>query len=350
MEKIHQHTGVTMNAHRVPHLAWSNRTIRALEGREPGYAFVRKLRYAARVELEALMDAFALEPAWRVHRYGVDEAVIDGEGLYVFVYGTRKSEHCSFVFYIYAATVAQVEAVKERLIDKAGSTLITEAMFSIDWHFRACNGLESASIEEVADAPLLDAAYPEVPGGVARFVEGYLDASESVLVLQGPPGTGKTRLIRAILAAMSRRKGEPACAMYTGDMRALETDELFVKFITGEHDAFVVEDADHMLKPRADGNEHLHRFLTVADGVVRSQGRKIVFSTNLPNVGDLDEALIRPGRCHARLNIRALTGVEAKSLAEKLAAGDVEKERRVESAFAVQKRGHSLAEVYAALR
>jgi hypothetical protein len=29
--------------------------------------------------------------------------------------------------------------------------------------------------------------------------------------------------------------------------------------------------------------------------VVRSQGRKIIFSTNLPNVGDLDEALIRPG-------------------------------------------------------
>jgi len=79
------------------------------------------------------------------------------------------------------------------------------------------------------------------------------------------------------------------------------------------HDAEIVrswlspEDADHVLKPRADGNEHLHRFLTIADGVVRAQGRKIIFSTNLPNVGDLDDALIRPGRCYARLNIRTLT-------------------------------------------
>jgi hypothetical protein len=350
MEKIFEQTGVVMETYRLQSLVWGNRTIRALEERKAGYPFVRQLRYAARVELEALMDAFALEPAWRVHRLGTDEAVIDGDGLYVFVYGTRKAEYCSFLFYIYATSVARVEAVKEQLLAKAGSTLVTEPMFSIDWHFKTGNGLDNASIEEVSDGPLLDAAYPEVPGGVARFIEAYLDSPESVLVLQGPPGTGKTRLIRAILGAMSRRKGEPACALYTGDMRALETDELFVKFITGAHDAFVVEDADHMLKPRVDGNEHLHRFLTVADGVVRSQGRKIVFSTNLPNVGDLDEALIRPGRCYARLNIRALTGVEAKYLAEKLAAGDAEKVGRLQAAFDGQKRSHSLAEVYQAMR
>ena len=116
---------------------------------------------------------------------------------------------------------------------------------------------------------------------------------------------------------------------------------MFVKFITGWHDAFVVEDADHVLKPRADGNEHLHRFLTIADGVVRSQGRKIIFSTNLPNVGDLDEALIRPGRCFARIHVRTLTAPEAQALAEEIGS----------PAFAVEEgRRHSLAEIYRALR
>ncbi len=42
---------------------------------------------------------------------------------------------------------------------------------------------------------------------------------------------------------------------------------MFVRFITGDEDAFVMEDADHVMKPRADGNDHLHRFLTIADGV-----------------------------------------------------------------------------------
>ena len=351
METKQQETGITMNVHRIANLVWANRSIRALEQRTVGFPFMRKVRFAARIELEVLLDAMALDPAWRMHRFGPDDAVIDGDGLFVFVYGTRKAEYCSLLLYVYAKTVEQVEAVKERLIAKAGSTLVGEPMFSIDWHFRSGNALESASMEEVADAPLVDAAYPEVKGGVAAFIEGYLAAPESVLVLQGPPGTGKTRLIRAILAAMSQRKGEPASALYTGDTRAMETDEIFVRFITGDHDAFVVEDADHMLKPRADGNEHLHRFLTIADGVVRAQGRKIVFSTNLPNVGDLDEALIRPGRCYARLNIRALTGAEAQHLAEQIAAGDGEKCRRAASALAQAKsKGHSLAEVYQAVK
>src|ERR1700676_3197847 len=82
-------------------------------------------------------------------------------------------------------------------------------------------------------------------------------------------------------------------------MRALEHGEIFVDVITGNHDAFVIEDADHLLMARSNGNVDLHRFLAVADGVVRAQGRKIIFTTNLPNIGDIDEALVRPGRCFA---------------------------------------------------
>jgi ATP-dependent 26S proteasome regulatory subunit len=133
-------------------------------------------------------------------------------------------------------------------------------------------------------------------------------------------------------------------------MKALASDELFVKFITGEDDAFIVEDADHLLKQRADGNEHLHRFLTIADGVVRAQGRKIILSTNLPNVGDLDDALIRPGRCFARIHVRTLTGAEAHALAMEIAAGDAGKLRRVSVVLAASESRKSLAEIYQALR
>jgi SpoVK/Ycf46/Vps4 family AAA+-type ATPase len=224
-------------------------------------------------------------------------------------------------------------------------------MFSIDWHFLSGGDIESACIEEMADEIVHDGAYPEIKGGVRNFIARYLDAPETVLVLQGPPGTGKTRLIRAILGEISRRKGEEAECLYTGDIRALESDGIFVKFITGTHDAFVVEDADHLLKPRADGNEHLHRFLTIADGVVRSQGRKIIFSTNLPNVGDLDDALIRPGRCFARIHVRTLTSAEVQALAEEIAAGDAERLTRASRALAAEAgRRRSLAEIYSALR
>jgi hypothetical protein len=337
-----QFSGLTKRVNQLAELVLQNRIAGALEAGTARYPIYRVVRFAARIELDVLLDAIALDPAWRVERIHAEALILDAEGLFVAGYGSRKADYASCIFYVWAADVARAEAAKARILGKAGSTLITEPMFSIEWTFLTSQReLESAVIDEMADDVLQDRAYPEIKGGVRAFIDRYLGAPETVLVLQGPPGTGKTRLIRAILGEMSRRKGEPAQALYTGDMKALASDEIFVKFITGWHDAFVVEDADHLLKPRADGNEHLHRFLTIADGVVRSQGRKIIFSTNLPNVGDLDEALIRPGRCFARVQVRNLSAAEARALAEEIGA----------PGFAAdENRRHSLAEVYRALR
>jgi hypothetical protein len=336
-----QFSGLMTRVGSFPDLVLKNRLAVALDTGAARYPIFRELRFAARVELEMLFDAIALDDAWRTQRVNAEVLVLDGEGLFVSAYGSRKLDYCSCEFNIWAADLARAGEAKQRILAMAGSTRITEPMFSIEWQFRGGEGeLESAWVEEIANDVLRDAAYPEIRGGVSGFIERYLAAPEAVLVLQGPPGTGKTRLIRGILGAMSRRKEQYAEVLYTGDMKALESDEIFVKFITGRHDAFVVEDADHLLKPRADGNQHLHRFLTIADGVVRAQGRKIIFSTNLPNVGDLDDALIRPGRCFARVHVRMLTGAEAQVLARQIGTS-------VEGADG---RKRSLAEIYRAAR
>lgn len=343
------YSGLTLRVWDVAAMVVGNRTIRAFEEGAARYPIYRQMRFAARVDLEVLFDAIALDPAWRTERVNAEFMVLDGDGVFVSAWGRRKLDYSSAVFYIWAADIERAEAAMERIRAKAGTTRIMDTMFTVDWYYGSGHGMESASIEELADDVLQDRAYPEIKEGVASFIARYLDAKESVLVLQGPPGTGKTRLIRAILGEMSRRKGEPAHAVYTADLRLLAVDELFVRFVTGSDDAFVIEDADHLLKPRADGNLDVHRFLTVADGVVRSQGRKLIFSTNLPNLGDLDEALIRPGRCFARVHVRALTHAEAQALAEELAAGDAEKLTRAALAFAGETKKRSLAEVYRAL-
>ena len=336
------YTGLTKQVHHVGALVHESRIAKALDEGVARYPIYRILRFAARIELEVLLDAIALDDAWRAERIHSEAMLLDAGGLFVAAYGSRKADYCSCSFYIWAADLARAEQAQQRLLAKAGSTRITEPMFSIEWTFLTSRGdLESAVIEEIADDVLRDGAYPEIKGGVRGFIARYLEAPETVVVLQGPPGTGKTRLIRGMLGEISRRKGEPARALYTGDMKALASDEIYVRFITGAEDAFVVEDADHLLKPRADGNEHLHRFLTIADGIVRSQGRKIIFSTNLPNVGDLDDALLRPGRCFARVHARTLTGMEAQALAEEMGSAGFRAE---------ESRRHSLAEIYRALR
>jgi hypothetical protein len=91
----------------------------------------------------------------------------------------------------------------------------------------------------------------------------------------------------------------------------------------------------------------LHRFLAVADGVVRAQGRKIIFATNLPNIGDIDEALARPGRCFATVRTRALERCEAASLLTRIAAARAERnEPERAAALAADMRSITLASLY----
>ena len=126
---------------------------------------------------------------------------------------------------------------------------------------------------------------------------------------------------------------------------------MFVSFVTGSHDAFVIEDTDHLLKARTSGNDEMHRFLGVADGIARATKRKIIFTTNLPNVTDIDPALIRPGRCFAIRNLRSLELIEALRLAEKLCAGGaVQFERARARLEAMEGKSRSVAQVYGACK
>jgi len=80
----------------------------------------------------------------------------------------------------------------------------------------------------------------------------------------------------------------------------------------------VLEDSDAFLKSRSDGNTMMHRFLNVGDGLVTTKGKKMIFSTNLPSIRDIDSALVRPGRCFDILTFDALSQEDADKLAVKL--------------------------------
>jgi ATP-dependent 26S proteasome regulatory subunit len=79
----------------------------------------------------------------------------------------------------------------------------------------------------------------------------------------------------------------------------------------------------------------MHRFLNVGDGLVTTKGKKMIFSTNLPSIRDIDSALIRPGRCFDIVTFGELTKEEAKALATKLNVSLVE-----------DKKSYSLAEIF----
>jgi hypothetical protein len=308
------------------------RLLRNFRADSTRYPIYRSLRCTARATLQSLFDDLALATGLAAQRLNTGHIIFDGPGVFASVFGAKKSGYCSVTGEIWADSKARAEEVRATMLKVVGNRRVVATTFTLDWQFVAGNNLDSARFEEITQDELHDEAYPMLGEPVQRFIDRYLNATDTVLVILGPPGTGKTRLVRAILGEMSRRKGDSAEVMYTCDKHALESDGIFVNFITSPYDAFVIEDADHILTPRANGNHNLHRFLTIADGVVRAQGRKIIFTTNLPNVGDLDDALVRPGRCFAAMHVRSLTPAEARKLVAKLCEGDLEGEGRAMAA------------------
>ncbi len=329
-------------------------SLRALRGfglRAARFPVFRSVRFTALGILEEILDRFALQSGFRAHRPEANAVLLDGKGLFIKLSAQRKTNYLSGAIDIWADSVERLENARARLLKLIEKEQLNQLLFTIDWHFTSPgSGLTSVAFDELADPELCDEAYPALGSSVRAFIERYLAARETVLILQGPPGTGKTRLVRAILAGMSQRKGESAKIMYTADKRTLEQDEVYVDFLTGSHDAFVVEDADHLLGARSKGNVDLHRFLAVADGIVRAQGRKIIFTTNLPNIGDIDEALMRPGRCFGVVPARALTRGEASALVSRLqATSPQETATRLDQLFPPDQRSVTLAALYRAL-
>jgi hypothetical protein len=310
----------------------------------------RRLRWSARRKTIELFDDFALGPAFTSLRLDDDTVLLSAPGVFVTARGHAKGDYCSCVFSLWTESRARAAEVEAALRALTRDIRKDDETFVLDWHFRASGGnLRSSSFEEVAPDALLDEAYPGLGTDVQSFISGFLESRESALILLGPPGGGKTRLVRAILAAMTRRKGANAEVMYTTDRQALASDELFVEFITGSHDAFVVEDTDTLLMARTSGNEDMHRFLAVADGIARAQRRKIIFTTNLPNVSDIDPALVRPGRCYAVKQLRSLTPDEALALTRRICGEDEARMLRARRALdGIAARSYSVAQVYRA--
>jgi DNA polymerase III delta prime subunit len=144
-----------------------------------------------------------------------------------------------------------------------------------------------------------------------EYYNEYMKSRASILILIGPPGTGKTTFLRGLISHTRSN------AIVSYDVKVLEDDDFFANFI-GDDDSqlLILEDSDTFLTPRKEGNHLIMKFLNIGDGLVSSQNKKIIFTTNLPSAKEIDQALIRPGRCFDILNFENLTAQQANNVTE----------------------------------
>ena len=181
------------------------------------------------------------------------------------------------------------------------------------WYYKKDGKTEKSTIEVEKPRPIHSEFYPWIQEGVDKYLDRFMESSAAVLLMLGPPGTGKTSLLRYLISSRNLKVD------FTYEEGMLDSDELFYNFVTGDANLLVIEDADTLICSRDSGNRLIPRFLNTAEGLVKVSGKKMVFTTNLDSVNNVDEALIRPGRCFDVMKTRALTHAEMR--AASIAAG-----------------------------
>lgn len=199
------------------------------------------------------------------------------------------------------------------------------------------SGGKVASDEILVDySPDINAlAYPYIKD-INQFFDDYFYSDVSVLIIKGPPGTGKSSLLRALTAKYNEKENP---VYFTSSSDVMNCDDVFHEYTKSSAGMFIFEDMDFHLTSRNEGNTSMYSLLATSDGFIKNKdtNKKLIFTTNIPNKTEFDEALVREGRCYGVIDFRPLTYDESVAFLESI---------NRDTSWLVKDTDYSLAQLY----
>lgn len=180
---------------------------------------------------------------------------------------------------------------------------------------RASDEITHSSIHYRGTKELDYSYYPALD--LDLMFDDFMSSKESILFIKGLPGVGKTCLINALFnraialkessAQLSEGTSEEVMEYYTEmcdreifyvkDPAILCRDSFWADMMNEEPPMLVLDDFKQGIGPRRkyEDNSFVERLLSVSDGVFENK-TKVIITTNNDKT-EIDDALMRPGRC-----------------------------------------------------
>ena len=145
----------------------------------------------------------------------------------------------------------------------------------------------------------------------------FLNERESGLaVLYGGAGTGKTSFIKALISSLDKQ-----FILVTTAIAAHMAEPEFIAFMMENKDSiFILEDCEQVLMSREENifGGAISNILNMSDGLMSDIFNIKFICTFNTDINNIDEALLRPGRCFVNYEFKSLEAEKASKLLESL--------------------------------
>lgn len=145
----------------------------------------------------------------------------------------------------------------------------------------------------------------------------FLNERESGLaVIHGAAGTGKTFYIKHLLSSLDKQ-----FILVTNSIAAHMAEPEFIAFMMENKDSiFILEDCEQILMAREENRfgGAISNILNMSDGLMSDIFNIKFICTFNTDINNIDEALLRPGRCFVNYEFKPLEARKANKLLESL--------------------------------